>query len=185
MNKKVTAKRSKIDRVGLFAAQNFSKGESVYKLRGKKVSIGEIENIFRKGLNRISADGFQISDTEYIFLNKTSDYINHSCDPNCGIRGESELVALRDIEAGSELTYDYSAAEWTPSHYTAYDYTEWPMLCRCKSPNCRGLITCFPYLPQELKSKYISSGIIPNHIIEKLSNPFHSTGCRVCEERLQ
>src|SRR5262245_21557905 len=32
------------------------------------------------------------------------DLINHSCEPNCGVRGQNGIVALRDIEAGEEIT---------------------------------------------------------------------------------
>lgn len=41
-------------------------------------------------------------------------FINHSCDPNCGVEkwdvnGEERcaIFALRDIYAGEELTFDY------------------------------------------------------------------------------
>ena len=41
-------------------------------------------------------------------------FINHSCDPNCGVEkwdvnGEERcaIFALRDIVAGEELTFDY------------------------------------------------------------------------------
>jgi SET domain-containing protein len=38
-------------------------------------------------------------------------FVNHSCEPNCEtdqIRGKMWIIALRDIEAGEELTYDYN-----------------------------------------------------------------------------
>ena len=34
-------------------------------------------------------------------------YLNHSCDPNLGIRGEITFMAMRDIRAGEELTHDW------------------------------------------------------------------------------
>jgi hypothetical protein len=64
-------------------------------------------------------------------------WINHSCDPNTRVEGvwdeaagitRSLWYALRDIEPGEELTYDYafiaSAAE----------------RCNCGAATCRGLI---------------------------------------------
>jgi SET domain-containing protein len=39
------------------------------------------------------------------------DFTNHSCEPNCGLRVDPsgfEMIALRDITANEELTYDYS-----------------------------------------------------------------------------
>ena len=37
-----------------------------------------------------------------------ADLINHSCSPNAGFRGQIFLVALRAIEPGEELTFDYA-----------------------------------------------------------------------------
>ena len=57
-------------------------------------------------------------------------YINHSCEPNAYMRsapGDKVLFfALRDIEAGEEITMDYR----DPYHPAAGD-------CRCGSPKCR------------------------------------------------
>ena len=41
----------------------------------------------------------------------TAMFINHSCDPNCqteDVDGRIFVMAIRDIEAGSELTYEYN-----------------------------------------------------------------------------
>ena len=57
-------------------------------------------------------------------------FVNHSCDPNCEtdqIRGKMWVIALRDIEPGEELTYDYNL----------YD-GEGDAPCRCRARNCRG-----------------------------------------------
>lgn len=176
---------SDIDRKGVFTTRKFDKGTSVYVLKGKEISIPAIERIYLNGFKRISADGYQLSDKRYLFLDAFSDFFNHSCNPTCGITGKSTLVALRDIQPGEEITYDYSAAEWTPKEYQAYDHCEWPMSCRCGESNCRKLITCFPYLPDEVKEKYVRSGILPDHIKRKLRLPKDKTRCLVCEQGLR
>ena len=56
---------------------------------------------------------------------------NHSCDPNTGFSG-LDVVALRDINIGEELTIDY---------VTFYDRHMPPFDCQCGSPKCRGRIT--------------------------------------------
>ena len=60
-------------------------------------------------------------------------FLNHSCAPN----GEAELidgriwiVALRDIPAGEEVTFDYG--------YDLEDYRDHP--CQCGAPGCVGYI---------------------------------------------
>jgi enoyl-CoA hydratase/carnithine racemase len=57
-------------------------------------------------------------------------FINHSCDPNVGFRGQVVYVAMRDIAAGEELCHDYSMER-------SDDYT---LDCHCGSPLCRGRI---------------------------------------------
>ena len=38
-------------------------------------------------------------------------YSNHSCDANLGLRGEITFVAIRDIQAGEELTHDWAMTD--------------------------------------------------------------------------
>ena len=59
--------------------------------------------------------------------------LNHSCAPNCEAQEESGriwIVALRQIAAGEELTFNYN--------YDLVDYREHP--CRCGAANCVGYI---------------------------------------------
>ena len=51
-------------------------------------------------------------------------YINHSCDPNVGIRGNIVFVAMRDVDTGEELTIDYAMI----------DDNDGAMACTCGSP---------------------------------------------------
>ena len=41
----------------------------------------------------------------------SADFVNHSCDPNCGIVGSVLLVTMRDVEAGEELCFDYAMTD--------------------------------------------------------------------------
>ncbi|GFO35810.1 histone-lysine N-methyltransferase, partial [Plakobranchus ocellatus] len=65
-------------------------------------------------------------------------YVNHSCQPNCemqkwNVNGLYRMVlfALRDIEAGEELGYDYNFDPFNQ---------ETQQECRCGSAECRGVI---------------------------------------------
>lgn len=66
-------------------------------------------------------------------------WINHSCAPNCetqeGRHGKRVyIVALRDIQAGEELNYDYSLViEGRLTRKLKAQY-----LCLCGADNCRG-----------------------------------------------
>ncbi len=67
-------------------------------------------------------------------------YINHSCEPNCEVLISRQRVfihALRDIEPGEELFYDY----WymTDESYTMEDLRRiYP--CKCGAKTCRGTL---------------------------------------------
>ena len=181
----MVAGNSHIDRKGVFTDRKFKKGSTVYVLQGKEISIPAIEQVYLNGLTRISADGFQLSEDRYLFLDTFSGYINHSCNPTCGVIEKSTLKALRDIAEGEEITYDYSTVEWTPQSYQEYDSNEWPMQCRCGEKSCRQLIVCFPYLPDSVQQKYLSGGMVPDQIKLKLMLPKERTRCLVCENAIR
>jgi hypothetical protein len=74
-----------------------------------------------------------------------SDYVNHSCDPNAGLSGQIVLVAMRDIAAGEEVTFDYAMADGD-------GYDEFP--CACGAPSCRGRVTGNDWKLPELWQRY-------------------------------
>ncbi|XP_028565224.2 histone-lysine N-methyltransferase ASH1L isoform X1 [Podarcis muralis] len=65
-------------------------------------------------------------------------FINHSCNPNCEMQKWSVngvyrigLYALKDMPAGTELTYDYNFHSFN---------VEKQQLCKCGFEKCRGII---------------------------------------------
>lgn len=69
---------------------------------------------------------------------------NHSCDPNIGVQGQIIFVAMRDIQAGEELTHDWATT----------DDDTYAMVCHCGSPQCRKIITGQDWRRPELQEKY-------------------------------
>jgi hypothetical protein len=61
-------------------------------------------------------------------------YVNHSCDANCLGLGVDYEIALRDIEAGEQLTDDYRSLG---------DFED-PFECPCGSAFCTGWVTPGP-----------------------------------------
>lgn len=89
------------------------------------------------------------------------DLINHSCDPNGGIRIEGpkvEFVAIRVIHPGEELTFDYS---------TTMSKDRWRMVCRCGASGCRGLVREFRFLSAAVRARYASLGIVPAYVLDE------------------
>ena len=56
-------------------------------------------------------------------------YVNHCCEPTCLSAGYDFELAVRDVEAGDELTDDYGSLN-----------LEGGFECRCGSPRCRSRI---------------------------------------------
>jgi hypothetical protein len=57
------------------------------------------------------------------FTDDIDDYLNHSCHPTAHVDTERLcVVALRDLEAGEEVTFNYLTTEW--------DMVE-PFVCSC------------------------------------------------------
>ena len=69
-------------------------------------------------------------------------FVNHSCAANCEteeIDGRVWIMALRNIAAGEEITYDYCL----------YDGGDDEAICNCGTKKCRGTM----YSPEEVKSR--------------------------------
>jgi SET domain-containing protein len=117
---------------GLFAGQDIQQGTKIIRYIGEKITQEESErrlaagNVYIFGLNeRYSIDG----DTP----KNTARFINHSCEPNCHTEQFDNtiwIVAINDIVAGEELTYNYE--------YAIDD--EPPEPCHCGAKNCCGYI---------------------------------------------
>lgn len=93
----------------------------------------------------------QISLTEWVFEEGLGPKVNHSCDPNCGVRVNEEVdgfdfVALEPIAAGDEITFDYAMRNYVIEHF--------PAVCLCGTDACRGEVTGWKDLPAERKAAY-------------------------------
>jgi SET domain-containing protein len=75
--------------------------------------------------------------------------VNHSCDPNSGMRGQLSLVALRDIAVGEEICFDYAMVDSDPAGIETFS-----MHCLCKSHGCRGRVTDRDWRLPELRQRY-------------------------------
>ena len=88
-------------------------------------------------------------DVNLIFLGplnrEPGDSINHSCEPNCGMRNATTIVAMRDIAAGEELTFDYAMSD-------ASDYDEFD--CNCGTSLCRGRVRADDWRLDTLRHRY-------------------------------
>lgn len=135
---------------GLFAKKPIKEGEVIFEFTGELVN-------FKQTINRQDnfGDPLQIDKDLYINLEEPVRFINHSCNPNTGIKNDVILIALKDIWKGEELYFDYS---------TTMDEAHWIMQCRCGHTNCRKIIKDFKYLPYQIKQRYLSQNIVQKFI---------------------
>lgn len=158
---KLIIKKSMLGGLGSFAPNNIKKGSRIKTLSGEKVSLEEIRKRISERRESVD-DPLQIDERLYLDLDEDSRLINHSCNPNAGIRGVSELFAIRDIKSGEEITFDYSTT-------VGKTITGWFMGCNCGYDKCRKQIGNVLTIPREVLSKYKKLGALPDFIKNQLS----------------
>ena len=125
---------------GVFAASRIDPGELVWDYAGDEKWIKDIpEELWRYA--------FQVDYDRYVVPEEGSPgwYLNHSCEPNCLIMGRTRIIALRTIEPGEEVTFDYS---------TNVGWDGYSMQCSCGAKKCRKVIRSYTYLSPQLKGNY-------------------------------
>ncbi len=126
-----------------------SKGRGVFAVREiKKGEVAIVGKPVSRGAERTWLSVQWDADT-HLRMDEPFEVVNHSCDPNCGIKVNQfegyNLVAMRDIEAGEEITFDYCMTEWVIGAFTA---------CHCQSEHCREMIYGGSRLSAEVMKKY-------------------------------
>ncbi len=123
-------KHSTIDSEGCYTTEPIKKGDFVVEYTGPRLTIKEADELYDDDPRTYL---FGLTDRKHVIDGEgVAAFINHSCDPNCEVdevNGRVIICALRDIEPGEELTYDYSL-------YDGDLDDEAP--CFCRSTNCRG-----------------------------------------------
>jgi hypothetical protein len=146
-NPKTEKRVSHIQGRGLFARDPIAAGEIVAVKGGSVVDRSTLAVI----QSEISAADIQVEDDLYIAPRTAGEveasmlHLNHSCDPNVGVRGQITFVAMRDVPPGSELTIDYAMIDGDPSER---------MECSCGALECRKVITGDDWRLPELQRKY-------------------------------
>jgi len=123
---------------GIFAARRLARGEVVFagEERAQRiVTRSHVERAWDEAAKEVFRRyAYPAGGEVYILWDKEPAGWapqNHSCDPNTVFAGLN-VVALRDIERGEELTIDYS---------TFCDERMPEFECECGSKNCRGRIS--------------------------------------------
>ena len=155
-SRRIQARQSGVHGKGVFALVDIPAHDTIIEYRGEVIT-------WEEALKRHPHDPSNPNHTFYFHVDddfvidglhqgNSAKWINHACDPNC----ESEITesrvfirALRDIQAGEELNYDYGLI--LPSRHTKKVKAEFA--CWCGSPECRGTMLASKKSPPKSKDK--------------------------------
>ena len=157
---KAEVRESKIHGRGLFATADIAKDEIVAVKGGHIVDSKTLRGKITPVLGPVE---IQIDDD--LFITPTTDeerelsmlYLNHSCDPNLGMRGEITFVAMRDIRADEELTHDWAMT----------DDDDYSIECKCGTSNCRKTLTGKDWRRPDLQKRY--AGYFSAYLARKMA----------------
>lgn len=117
----------------------------ICEFKGNILTFNELNSIEN------SEVALQIGPNTYISPSgMITDYIRHSCNPNClvhAVGNRAFLYSIYVIFPNSEITFDYST--------TSSEFADtWEMNCNCGSYNCRKKISGFYSLEEKLQKEY-------------------------------
>ena len=157
---KTEVRESKIHGRGLFAIVGIAKNEIVAVKGGHIVDGQTLREKITPVLGPVE---IQIDDDLFIAPVTEEErelsmlYLNHSCDPNLGVRGEILFVAMRDIHPGEELTHDWAMT----------DDDDYSIECNCGAPDCRKILTGKDWRRPDLQRRY--AGYFSAYLASKIA----------------
>jgi uncharacterized protein len=137
----IEVRESPLHGLGVFARRRIRKGTRIIEYLGERVSHAEAD---RRYEHKDAGDAHTflfIVDARTVIDagvdGNEARFINHACEPNCEsvIEGRRVFIdALRAVEPGEELTYDYQIQR-EPDDPPDVDRI---FACHCGSERCRG-----------------------------------------------
>lgn len=136
------------------------KGRGVYATRAFRVGELVMEGRIARYVTSNNSHASQIGKTTYVEFEGLRVMVNHSCSPSCGIQlnemGGHDLIAMKAIATGDEITYDYAMENYNIDYF--------PAQCQCQAPNCRGQVTGWKDLSQKVRERY--RGFVAPYLLE-------------------
>ena len=138
-------RNSRIHGRGVFALRYIRKGTRILEYTGQRIDNDEADKRYDDTRMRrhhtflFTLDKNTVIDGAANAGGGDASFINHSCDPNCEavITGRKIFIhALRGIEPGAELSYDYQYERTGVNDAKLEKF----YVCKCGAENCRGSI---------------------------------------------
>ena len=139
--KRFVARNSPIHGRGVFALQRIAKGERILEYKGRLITEAEADRRYPDDDGKPAHTFlFLIEGAMVIDANRdgsSARWINHSCAPNCETdedNGRVFIDAIRNLEPGDELVYDYNLVLDEPLTKALRQRYG----CLCGARKCRG-----------------------------------------------
>lgn len=171
-----TLRRSSIHGTGVYAARKIPAGTQIFEYIGEIISAEEADR-------RHPANPDDPFHTFYFALangnvidgggpaGNDAKWINHSCEPNCETEETDDyriyIVALRDINRGEELYYDYGLVLDERLTKTVKEQYR----CLCGTPSCRGTMLALKRKPAAKKAAKKVAKKAVNKTAKKTTEP--------------
>ena len=159
--------------VGVFASQDLCRDETV--VTGTAIAF----------TNQQTKMSVQLDWDKRVEMDDPATLINHSCAPTLYVRENQwrayDFIALRDIAAHEELTFDYAMTEYVLAA---------PLDCQCGSPACEGRIRPWSERDNDwresnahLVSGYLRAALLgPSSVAVEVLTQLHHAGGRALVE---
>lgn len=140
----IIVRSSDIHAAGVYATSLIKKDTPIVEYTGPIVSRERADELYD---GRPYTYLFGLDDGRIIDGHGAAAFINHCCEPNCEtdeIDGKIWIIALRDIQPGEELTYDYCLFDGEEDDEA---------LCSCGAAKCRGTMYSDEEIERQKKLK--------------------------------
>jgi hypothetical protein len=145
----------------LFAAEDLAEGATVERLEGRVLPYGKIPD-------EEIRNAFEIDKDRWMIPQSGVRHINHSCDANCYISTDLDVITQRKIRKGEELTIMYNEVTVDKFMRIGSILPVWDdrrsFDCRCGVPSCMGRIDRYVVpTPTDPNTRNIRVGVVENH----------------------
>jgi SET domain-containing protein len=129
---------------GVFAKKTIPKGTRIFEYGGERVLKSNLAKDLAEGLTSL-VYVMNLNETYAVDGERGGNdarFINHSCDSNCEViyfNGTPYIYAIKEIQEGEELNFDYKYGSEGDAELTSEQKREW-FPCNCGAPNCRGTL---------------------------------------------
>jgi SET domain-containing protein len=145
----------------LVASETVAEGVVVERVEGRVVPYAKIpESEIR--------NAFEVDDDRWVIPNSPAKYIDHSCDPNCYLSTNMDVITHRAVQKGEPLTIMYNEVTVEKYMRSGSVFPKWDERrsfdCFCGTPRCLGRIDRYVVpIPTDPNSRNVRMGVVERY----------------------